>query len=123
MELQKVNSSGNRESRILGSAKKFVRGVKRLAASTEAKSLCDRLTALLESGTYSQMDNDIDRLRKRLGRDDDAIASNIDAIVKSLAELSDRVGSAVAPQASATEAATPAVVSAPEVIISESYVD
>lgn len=123
VELQKVNSSGNRESRILGSAKKFVRGVKRLAASTEAKSLCDRLTALLESGTYSQMDNDIDRLRKRLGRDDDAIASNIDAIVKSLAELSDRVGSAVAPQASATEAATPAVVSAPEVIISESYVD
>lgn len=123
LTLQKVNPSGNRDSRILGSAKKFLRGVKRLSPSPEAKSLCDRLTALLESGTYSQLDNDIDKVRKRMGRDDDAIAANIDAIVRILAEQSDKVGSVAAPQAPASEALAPQSASMPEVVISETFVD
>ncbi|MGN0029234.1 MAG: helicase-related protein [Marinilabiliaceae bacterium] len=123
LTLQKVNPSGNRDSRILGSAKKFLRGVKRLSPSQEAKSLCDRLTALLESGTYSQLDNDIDKVRKRMGRDDDAISANMEAIVRVLAEQSDKVGSAAAPQAPAAEAPAAQSASMPEVVISETFVD
>lgn len=123
LTLQKVNPSGNRDSRILGSAKKFLRGVRRLSPSQEAKCLCDRLTALLESGTYSQLDNDIDKVRKRMGRDDDAIAANMEAIVRLLAEQSDKVGSAAAPQAPAIEAPAPQSASMPEVVISETFVD
>lgn len=126
-----VNAEGNRESRILGSARKFLRSVMRIAdevakgseVAKEATNICERLEKLLKMGTYSQLDNNIDRLRKSKGRDDDAIKANMDAIVSALAKLSGGIETPPATQPTAAEPAGATSQATPEVVISESFVD
>lgn len=121
---QKVNAAGSRDSRILGSARKFLRAVARLAdGQADVVSLTDHLTALLDAGTFSQLDNEVDRLRKKLGKNDDAIAANLSAIIHALAEMSAKVGPAPAQTPAPAQPQAARAAATPEVIISESFVD
>lgn len=122
---QKVNATGSRNSRILNSAKSFLRAVARLSdGQADTVALTDRLTELLDAGTFSQLDNEIDRLRKKLGKNEEAIAANLAAITHSLTEMSQRVGPAQhAAPAQPQQQPAAAQAKLPQVIISESFVD
>lgn len=105
---------------ISAQAKKFLRDIKGLTKRSDTKSVCDSLSAMVDKGTFTQLPNEIRKLRQKLDKKQ-ITYGQIDNLLIVIAKKFDAFDS----EDSEIEIAQQAIDTniSPEIVLSETFID